>query len=131
MLTVNSRKTLSRFLILAATGLALSSHAASAAPPAGDAQAQARALVTGVSAGASPTASIAPILGAAYRPSRDLDPQEQAQAVLVGAQTPGPVAARGVAVRTAAIRTVDIRSSAARSHGAQESAQRMILGVTE
>jgi hypothetical protein len=127
MISLNLSKSLSRPLLLASAALLLHSGGALAADLAGDAQRQARDLLSGTTA--SPPTAVAESNvvadGGAY-PSA-LDPQEQARQVILGTRSFGakPRVTTAPDTKTTSPSGLVARRADA---DAQEQARRMILG---
>jgi len=122
-------KTSNRSLVLLSAAFLLQTGGALAAARAGDAQTQARELVSQTTAG-RPVAAQSNALPDGISPAA-LDPQEQARRVLLGARSAGgeaEVAAPRYAKSTSSAGVVGRDHSRAHSD-AQEMARRMILGT--
>lgn len=129
MKTFISSNTLGRRLMLASAGLLLCANGAFAAEAAGDAQMQARELLSGTVGGRAQCAQASAAIRTDDRQVPYLDPQKQARDLILGKSSAGaaPRAASRDSQTDAMpmasaknIRRVDI--------GGQESAQRMLLG---
>jgi hypothetical protein len=122
-------KTSNRPLVLLSAALLLQTGGALVAARAGDAQAQARELVSQTTAGRSVAAESNPLPDGGT--SLAVDPQEQARRVLLGTQSAGgeaEVAAPRYAESTSPAGVVGRDHRRAYSD-AQEMARRMILGT--
>jgi hypothetical protein len=130
LIQTSSRKTSIRPLVLLSAAFLLQTGGVLAADRAGDAQAQARELVSQSTAGRS-VAAQSNALPDGGTSSAALDPQEQARRVLLGTQSAGDEAEAAAARRAKSTSPAGV---VGRGHGsahadAQEMARRMILGT--
>jgi hypothetical protein len=118
-----------RFVLMAAAIL-LHANNVLAAEFVGDAQMQARDLLSGTVGGRANTVDASPAISAHGHQTSNLDPQEQARDLILGKRTPGRVAGRRVALdsKTTVSAVVPARGKR-RESDAQELARRMILGI--
>jgi hypothetical protein len=124
------RKMLSCSFVLIAATILLHANNVLAAELVGDAQMQARDLLSGTVGGQVKITDASPTLSALGHQTSNLDPQEQARELILGKRTPGPVAGRRVALdsKTKVLAVVPARGKH-RESDAQELARRMILGI--
>jgi len=81
-------------IVLASAGILLHAHSALAADVVGDAQMQARNLLSGTVAGRSKTAQVAPATSADDTHAFNVEPQEQARQLILGKPSGDRVANR-------------------------------------
>ena len=108
--------TLGRRLMLASAGFLLCANGALAAEVVGDAQMQARDLLSGTVGGRAKIVDVSPAIPAHGRHAFNLDPQEQARQLILGKPNSAGIAGQN-------IRRVYADG--------QESARRMLLGTEE
>jgi len=129
-------KTLSHGLVLISAVFLLRAHDVLAAEDVGDAQAQARDLLSGTVGGRAKVIDESPAISAdghptpTLSPQPTLDPQEQARQLILGKPNLGRITGRAAALgpqlnETSAVSTRDDHRTYA---DPQESARRMILG---
>ena len=87
MTTLNLKKSLSRSLLVGSAAFLLYSGAVMAADRGGDAQAQARELLTGTAKRSAGFATSVPLPAGIFQPA--LDPQEQARRLILGTPRAG------------------------------------------
>jgi hypothetical protein len=121
--------TLGRRLMLASAGLLLCANGALAAEVVGDAQMQARDLLSGTVGGQSKIAEVSPAIPTDDRHALNLDSQEQARELILGKNVDG-TAHRAVTLdsRTGAMPTASAQRIRRVDIGGQELADRMLLG---
>ena len=123
-------KTLKLGLVLVSAAFLLHGNGVLAAEPAGDAQLQARDLLSGTVGGRARVVDASPASGADGVRAPGLDPQEQARQLILGkpisSRIKGPVAALATDTPAAPLQSTQ---GAHRTYAdPQESARRMILG---
>jgi hypothetical protein len=112
--------------MLASAGLLLCANGALAAEVVGDAQTQARDLLSGTVGGQSKIAEVSP---ADDRHALNLDPQEQARELILGKNVDGTAhRAATLDSRTGAIPAASVQRTRRADIGGQELAERMLLG---
>jgi hypothetical protein len=129
MTSLNLRKTLSRPLLLLSAAFLLHTNGAGAADREGDAQTQAREVLSGTTAGRSAAAQSSTLPDSdASRPA--LDPQEQARELILGTQRVGGDAETAAAPYSKATSPAGVigRGDRRARADAQEMARRVILG---
>jgi hypothetical protein len=121
--------TLGRRLMLASAGLLLCANGALAAEVVGDAQMQARDLLSGTVGGRAKTADVSSAIPTDVRHVRNLDPQEQARDLILGKNFSGTAhQAASPDSRTDAMPAATVQRIRRADIGGQELAQRMLLG---
>ena len=125
-------KTLSYRFVLMAAAILLNGNMVLAAEFVGDAQMQARDLLSGTVGGRAKIVDASPAVSAHSHKTSNLDPQDQARELILGNRPPGRAAGRRVALDSKAKVSEAVPSrSKRRESDAQESARRMILGIGE
>jgi hypothetical protein len=121
--------TLGRRLMLASAGLLLCANGALAAGVVGDAQMQARDLLSGTVGGQSKIADVSSAIPADDRHALNLDPQELARELILGKNVDGTAhQAATLDSRTGAIPAASVQRTRRADIGGQELAERMLLG---
>jgi hypothetical protein len=122
--------TLGRRLMLASAGILLYANGALAAEFVGDAQTQARDLLSGTVGGRARIADVSSAIPTDDRHVSNLDPQEQARDVILGKSNFADTASQAIGLdsKTAAAPAESARGIHRADVDGQESAQRMILG---
>jgi len=121
--------TLGRRLMLASAGLLLCANGALAAEVVGDAQMQARALLSGPVGGRPTIADVSSAIPTDDRHVLNLDPQEQARDLILGKNFDGTAhQAASLDSKTAAMPTASVQRIRRVDIGGQELADRMLLG---
>jgi hypothetical protein len=122
--------TLGRRLMLASAGILLYANGALAAEFMGDAQTQARDLLSGSVGGRARIADVSSAIPTDDRHVSNLDPQEQARDVILGKSNFANTASQAISLdsKTAAAPAESARGIHRADADGQESAQRMILG---
>jgi hypothetical protein len=122
--------TLGRRLMLASAGILLYANGALAAEFVGDAQTQARDLLSGTVGGRARIADVSSPTPTDDRHVSNLDPQEQARDVILGKSNFADTASQAVNLdsKAAAVPAESARGIHRAEVDGQESAQRMILG---
>jgi hypothetical protein len=121
--------TFGRRLMLASAGLLLCANGALAAEVAGDAQMQARDLLSGTVGGRSKFADVSPAVSTDDRRVPTLDPQEQARELILGKNFAGTThQAASLDSKTDAIPVASVQPTRRADVDGQELAQRMLLG---
>jgi hypothetical protein len=117
-------------LVLISAAILLHANNGLAAELVGDAQMQARDLLSGTVNGQAKTFDASPAIPADGHRTSNLDPQEQARQLILGKPNIGGVAGRKVAIdsKTKGTPAVSARSKRREYFDPQKSAQRMILG---
>ena len=121
MNTLTSTKTLAHRWVLISAGILLYANGATAAPPVGDAQQQARDLLLGTANGLA--VDKLPAVTADGHSRGDLDPQEQARQMILGTAHYGSVTGTAVASTPA----VPARTNHRTYSDPQERARRLLL----
>ncbi len=123
-------KELSCQFVLMAAAILLHANMVLAAEFVGDAQIQARDLLSGTVGGRAKIVDASPAISAHGHETSNLDPEEQARELILGKRTLGRVAGRRVALdsKTRVSAAVPARGKG-RESDAQELARRMILGI--
>src|SRR5271156_4032521 len=115
------RKMLSCRFVLTAVTILLHANNLLAAESVGDAQMQARDLLSGSVGGRAKFVDASPTISALGHQTSNLDPQEQARELILGKRTLGPVAGRRVALDSKTKVLADVRARAKhRESDAQE-----------
>jgi hypothetical protein len=127
--TIPSKRLSYRFVLMAAAIL-LHANNVLAAEFVGDAQMQARDLLSGTVGGKAKTLDASSAISAHGDQTSNLDPQDQARELILGKRTVGRVAGRRVALDSKAKVSEAVPARGKRREcDAQESARRMILGI--
>ena len=131
MISFITSKTLGSRLMLISAVTLLHVNGALAAEFVGDAQVQARDLLSGTVGGRAKIVDASPAISARGQQPSNLDPQEQARELISGKRTLGRVAVRRVAVdsKTKVSAALPARGNRREYSDAQELARRMILGI--
>ena len=121
--------TLGRRLMLASAGLLLCANGALAAEVIGDAQMQARDLLSGTVGGRSTFADVSSAIPTDDRHVLNLDPQEQARNLILGKHFAGSAQqAASFDSKTVAMPVASVQPIRSADIDGQELAQRMLLG---
>ena len=121
--------TLGRRLMLASAGLLLSANGALAAEVVGDAQMQARDLLSGTVGGLPKMADVSSAIPTDDRQVLNLDPQEQARDLILGKNFAGPAPqAEILDSKSDAMPVPTVQPMRRADTSGQELAQRMLLG---
>jgi hypothetical protein len=121
--------TLGRRLMLASAGLLLCANGALAAEVVGDAQMQARDLLSGTVGGRPKIADVSSAIPADDRHVLNLDPQEQARDLILGKHFAGTAhQAASLDSKTDALPVACVQRIRRADIDGQELAQRMLLG---
>jgi hypothetical protein len=121
--------TLGRRLMLACAGLLLCANGALAAEVAGDAQMQARDLLSGTVGGRPKIADASCAIPMDDRHVLSLDPQEQARDLILGQNVAGTAhQAASLDSKTDSMPAASVQRIRSADIGGQELAQRMLLG---
>jgi hypothetical protein len=121
--------TLGRRLMLASAGLLLCANGALAAEVVGDAQMQARDLLSGTVGGRPKIADVSSAIPTDDRHVLNLDPQEQARDLILGKNVAGTAhQAASLDSKTDAMPAASVQRIRSADIGGQELAQRMLLG---
>jgi hypothetical protein len=123
MKTLTSTNTLAHRWVLISAGILLCANGAIAGPPAGDAQQQARDLLSGTANGLAGSIDKLPAVVADGHSRGDHDPQEQARQMILGTASYGSVAGTAVASTPA----VPARTNHRTYSDPQERARRLLL----
>jgi hypothetical protein len=124
MNTLTSTKTLAHRWVLISAGILLYANGAIAGQPVGDAQQQARDLLSSTANGLAGSIDKLPAVAADGHSRGDLDPQEQARQMILGTAHYGSVAGTAVASTPA----VPARTNHRTYSDPQERARRLLLG---
>jgi hypothetical protein len=124
MNTLTSTRTLAHRWVLISAGILLFANGAIAGQPVGDAQQQARDLLSGAANGLAGSKDKLPAVAADGHSSGDLDPQEQARQMILGTAHYGSAAGTAVASTPA----VPARTNHRTYSDPQERARRLLLG---
>jgi hypothetical protein len=124
MNTYTSTKTLAHRWVLISAGILLCANGAIAGQPLGDAQQQARDLLSGTANGLARSIGKLAAAAADGRSRGDLAPQEQARQMILGSAHYGSVASTAVASTPA----VPARTNHRTYSDPQERARRLLLG---
>jgi hypothetical protein len=126
---IHSSNTLGRRLMLASAGLLLCANGALAAEVVGDAQMQARDLLSGTVGGRPKIADVYSAIPTDDRHVLNLDPQEQARDLILGKNFAGTAhQAASLDSKTDAMPAASVQHIRSADIGGQELAQRMLLG---
>jgi hypothetical protein len=121
--------TLGRRLMLASAGLLLCANGAFAGEVVGDAQMQARDLLSGTVGGRPKIVDVSSAIPTDDRPVLNLGPQEQARELILGKHFAGTAhQAASLDSTTDAMPAASVQGVRRADIGGQESAQRMMLG---
>ena len=122
--------TLGRRLMLASAGILLYANGALSAEFVGDAQTQARDLLSGTVGGRSKIVDVSSTIPTDDRHALNLDPQEQARGLILGKSNFAGTARRAVSLdsKTEAIPVSSAQGIRRADAGGQKLAQRMIIG---
>ena len=121
--------TLGRRLMLASAGLLLCANGALAAEVVGDAQMQARDLLSGTVGGRPKIADVSSAVPTDDRHVLNLDPQEQARDLILGKNFAGTAhQAASLDSKTGATPAASVQRIRRADIGGQELAERMLLG---
>jgi hypothetical protein len=121
--------TLGRRLMLASAGILLYANGALAAEFVGDAQTQAKDLLSGTVGGRARVADVSSAIRTDDRHVLNLDPQEQARDLILGKSFAGTAhQAASLDSKTDAMPAASVQRILRADIGGQELAQRMLLG---
>jgi hypothetical protein len=112
--------------VLASAGILLHAHSALAADALGDAQMQARDLLSRTIGGRSKTVQVAAAISADDAHAFNVEPQEQARQLIVGKPSGDRVAGR---VTGSDLEMTSVRGVRRAEADPQDTARRMLLGV--